>query len=351
MRILLTADPFLPVPPLLYGGIERVIDALVAGLRRKGHGVGLVAHPESTVAADAFFPWPTLQPQQSQWRLDHLNNVRALFRAVRLFQPEVLHSFSRILYLSPFLLLRRPPMIMTFERPISFSTTRWAHLLAGKALTFTCCSADLCQKGQRAGGIWQPIHNFVELGTFTFREHVPDHAPLVFLSRVERLKGAHTAMAIAKQAGRRLIIAGNHAESGPEEAYWRCEILPCLGRDGIEYIGPVNDAQKNALLGQAAAMVVPIEWDEPFGIVFAESLACGTPVISTPRGALPEIVREGVDGFLIRSVEEGCLAVAKLAAVDRNNCRQRAETLFSEAVILDQYEALYRRVAVAGRNV
>ena len=133
-----------------------------------------------------------------------------------------------------------------------------------------------------------------------------------FLSRVESIKGAHWAIEIARRTGHRLVIAGNHAESGAEGDYWRREIEPWIGRDGIEYVGPVDDAQKNKVLGEARAMVVPIQWDEPFGIVFAEALACGTPVISCPRGSLPEIVRQGVDGFLIKSIDEGCEAVAKL---------------------------------------
>src|SRR5439155_10988576 len=104
--------------------------------------------------------------------------------------------------------------------------------------------------------------------------------------------------AIARAARRRLIIAGNRSTTQDGIPYWEREIAPNIGKDGIEYVGPVNDAQKNELLGKASAMVVPIEWDEPFGIVFAEALACGTPVISTPRGALPEIIRNGKEGVL-----------------------------------------------------
>jgi glycosyltransferase involved in cell wall biosynthesis len=137
-----------------------------------------------------------------------------------------------------------------------------------------------------------------------------------------------------------LIIAGNHAKSGPEFDYWTNEIAPQI-RGDIEYIGPVNDVQKNALLGQAAGMIVPIEWNEPFGIVFAEALACGTPVISCPRGALPEIIRHGIEGFLVNSIDEACDAVANLGEIDRSACRQRAEECFSVPVITDQYERLY----------
>ena len=177
--------------------------------------------------------------------------------------------------------------------------------------------------------------------TFTdFEPEVGQDAPLVFLSRVERIKGAHTAITVARRTGRRLIIAGNHASSGPELDYWTNEIAPHLG-GAIEYVGPVDDQQKNALLGQAAALIVPIEWNEPFGIVFAEALACGTPVISCPRGALPEIVRHGVDGFLVTTIEEACNAVAKIDKIDRRNCRKRVEDRFSATIVSAQYERLY----------
>ena len=137
-----------------------------------------------------------------------------------------------------------------------------------------------------------------------------------------------------------MIIAGNHALSGPELDYWKRDIAPQLG-SGIEYIGPVDNLQKNSLLGRAAALVVPIEWNEPFGIVFAEALACGTPIISCPRGAIPEIVRPGIEGFLLKSVEEGCEAVASLPKIDRSSCRKRVGECFSVPVIVAQYEKLY----------
>ncbi len=150
---------------------------------------------------------------------------------------------------------------------------------------------------------------------YKFRPLIAEGAPLVFLGRIQRIKGAHHAIAIAKQTGRRLILAGNHNQDGPEAEYWRQEILPEIGHNGISYVGPVNDHEKDALLGGALALVAPIEWEEPFGIVFIEALACGTPVITCPRGAAPEIIRDGIEGFLINGVEEGCRAVERLKEV------------------------------------
>ncbi len=338
MKILITADPELPVPPILYGGIERIIDTLLQRLNALGHEVGLVAHRESTSHRDHLLPWPGLRSQTS---LDSVRNTVHLHSAVQKFQPDVLHSFSRLQYLLP-LLPSRLPKIMSYQRKPTQRSVRLASTLANHSLTFTGCSQHICHQGLSSGGVWHPIHNFVELEKYTFQPTVAPDAPLVFLSRIEQIKGAHTAIAIALQTQRRLIIAGNQVDSAQGQQYWREAIEPHLGRNGIEYVGPVNDTQKNELLGQAAAMLVPIEWDEPFGIVFAEALACGTPVISCPRGALPEIVRPGIDGFLIENIEEGCAAVQNLATIDRMNCRQRAEQCFSAEVIVNQYEALYQ---------
>lgn len=337
MRILLTADPELPVPPQLYGGIERIVHLLVTGLQTRGHTVGLVAHRDSTSPAHQLFPWPGLR---SQNKFDALQNTIALWSAIQQFQPDLVHSFSRVLYLLP-LLHSRLPKVMSYQRRPSGRTTSWGAKLAGNSLTFTGCSDSICRQGRASGGVWHTIHNCVELEKYTLQPTVTPDAPLVFLSRVERIKGAHTAIAAARQTGRRLLIAGNHSTTGEAGRYWREEIVPHLGKDGIEYVGPVNDAQKNALLGQAVAMIVPIEWEEPFGIVFAEALACGTPVISCPFGALPEIVRHGVDGYLVNSVEEACAAIQNLSIIDRRNCRQRAEDCFSASVIVDKYEQLY----------
>jgi glycosyltransferase involved in cell wall biosynthesis len=340
MRILLTADPELPVPPILYGGIERIVDLLVTKFQSRGHTVGLVAHSESTSPATQLFPW---QGKRSQNKLDTAKNTMTLWSAVQQFQPDIVHSFSRIFYLLP-LLGSQLPKVMSYQRDPSLRTTGWGMKLANGSLTFTGCSDYICRVGRKSGGIWHPIYNCVEIDKYTFQSTVANDAPLVFLSRIERIKGAHTAIAVALKTGRRLLIAGNYFTSGEEGKYWQEEILPHLGKNGIEYIGTVDDTQKNELLGQAAAMIVPIEWNEPFGIVFAEALACGTPVISCPSGSLPEIVRPGIDGYLINSVEEAVAAVEQLPKIDRSNCRQRVEQLFSAEVIVDRYEQLYQKL-------
>jgi glycosyltransferase involved in cell wall biosynthesis len=336
MRVLITVDPEIPVPPLLYGGIERIVAALVKALRLSGHEVGIIANPDSRCPADAIYFWPGLC---SQSRFDTASNMRKLLKATADFEPNIIHSFSRIFYMLP-MLWGALPKIMSFQREPTPRTVRVGTALSLGRLSFTGCSEYICRQGRRGGGEWRAIHNFVDTDFYQFQPTVAQDAPLIFLSRVERIKGAHTAIAVAQRTGRRLVIAGNHVSSGLESDYWTQEIKPQL-RGNIEYVGPVDDVQKRELLGQAAALIVPIEWNEPFGIVFAEALACGTPVISCPRGALPEIVRDGVDGFLASSIDEACHAVASLDKISRAVCRKRAEDYFSPPVISAQYEQLY----------
>jgi glycosyltransferase involved in cell wall biosynthesis len=342
MRLLLTADPEIEVPPRLYGGIERIVDVLVRRLRAAGHVVGLVARPGSACPADAPFAWPGLS---SLSRRDTVANTHFLWKTVRAFQPDLVHSFSRVAYLLP-LLRGRIPLVMSYQREPTQRTSGLAVKLAKPGvITFTGCSEYIARRGRPAGGEWYGIPNFADTEALSFVPSVAADAPLVFLSRVEEIKGAHWAIEIARRTGRRLIIAGNHSTgSDPEGEFWRCRIAPEIGKGGVEYVGPVDDVQKNALLGQARAMLVPIQWNEPFGIVFAESLACGTPVISCPRGALPEIVRPGLDGFLINSIEEGCEAVARVGALDRAACRRHAEEHFSPGAVVARYLDLYARV-------
>lgn len=339
----MTADPFLPVPPTLYGGIERIVALLLMGLQRHGHKVGLVAHPDSAAPADYVLTWPETAPASAA---SHASNVRVLSRAVREFGPDLVHSFSRLAYLAP-LLPRRLAKVMSYQRITGGFRNRLAAGVAGRSLAFTGCSEFIAAMGRPHGGRWHAIPNFVDTGFYPFSPAVGPDAPLVFLSRIEAIKGAHLAIEVAQRSGRRLLLAGNHAETGADGDYWREQIAPQLGKDGIEYVGPVDDAAKIGLLGDAAALLVPIQWDEPFGIVFAEALACGTPVISCPRGALPEIVRDGVDGFLVGDVEAACAAVRMLDRIDRRQCRERAEDSFSIDAVVPRYEALYGALAAA----
>src|SRR5262249_55743486 len=176
-------DPEIPVPPRIYGGIERIVNALVKALRVRGHAVGLVAHPASTCEADAFYPWTG---RYSRNRVDSLRNMRVLRRAARPVEADVLHSFSRILYMLP-LMRSSLPKIMSYQRDTGARNVRLGTMLSSGSLSFTGCSDYIRRRGSRGGGRWQVIHNFVDTDFYRFEPKVGNDSPLVFLSRIERI--------------------------------------------------------------------------------------------------------------------------------------------------------------------
>ena len=340
MKIALTADPELPVPPKLYGGIERIIDMLAIGLADRGHDVTLFAHPESTTAG-RLVPWPG---GASGSKADTLRNAATLWRGIAGGGFDIVHSFSRIAYLTPILPMS-VPKLMTYQRAISPRTVRLGHTLSRGSLHFSAISEWMMQN-VRGIGDWTMIPNGVPLSAYTFQPSVAPDAPLVFLGRIEEIKGPHLAIELAKRTGRRLVIAGNIP---PEKQAWVDEhVMPHVDGTQISYVGPIDDVQKNALLGAAAAFLMPILWDEPFGIVMAEALACGTPVVGMRRGAVPEVVVDGVSGFVGDTVEQLEAALHRLGEIDRSACRARVETAYSDTVVVDHYLDTYRRIAGKG---
>ena len=347
MRIAITADPYLPVPPTLYGGIERVIDLLVRELVTRGHEVTLIAHPESRTPArlvaygrPPHLGWPA--------RAAELAQVGAALWTAR-HNVDVVHSFGRLAALLPVLPLRRLPKVQSYQRDgVPWTSVRRAMRLARGSLAFTGCSKSVYRAApanRSVGGEWRTIFNGVDVGRYVCRLSVAPDAPLMFLGRLDPIKGAHHAIAIARASGRRLIIAGNQVTTGPDTGYFNARIAPHLDGDRVQYVGPVDDAAKNTWLGTAAALLMPIEWEEPFGIVMAEACACGTPVVAFARGSVPEVVREGVNGFACRTIEEAVAAVTNLPAIDRAGVRADCEARFSSRVIVDQYERLYESMA------
>jgi len=191
------------------------------------------------------------------------------------------------------------------------------------------------------------IHHGVDPESFTVGSGQGGYA--MFLGRLSPEKGAHEAIEIARAAGIPLRIAAKMRE--PEEMrYFEEQIEPELG-PGVEFIGEISPAQRNHELGEAIALLNPIRWAEPFGLVMIESLACGTPVITYPSGAAPEIVRNGVTGYLCTTIEEATQALSKAPLIDRNMCRAAVEGYFSSSRMVAEYVALYERIALGGMRV
>ena len=238
---------------------------------------------------------------------------------------------------------------MSYQRPITARTVVWASHLSRGTMIWAACSRQLVTPVQQLAR-WHVVHNAVSMEAYRYSATTSAHAPLMFLGRIEPIKGPHVAIAVARRAGRRLIIAGNVPDDMASQAYYRDAIAPHVNGRSVCYLGPVDDAQKGLLLGEAAALLMPVQWDEPFGIVMIEALACGTPVIALARGAVPEVIDSGVTGFICQDEGEMVAAVAKLSLIDRQACRSVAESRFSQTMLVDAYESLYRASLGVGGN-
>lgn len=334
LKIAITADPELPVPPKYYGGIERIIDMLIVGLQERGHQVTLFAHRESNTGGE-LVAWPG---RASQSITDTARNAATLAGSVFRGNFDILHSFSRIASLTPILPLSLPK-VMTYQRAVSPRTTRAGLTLSRGTLSYTAIS-DWMMKDVEHIGRWDMVPNGVPLSIYDFKSSVGEDAPLVFLGRVEEIKGPHLAIDIAKATGKNLIIAGNIPE---EKRSWvETEVLARVDGKQIQFVGPVDDVQKNELLGKACAFLMPILWDEPFGIVMAEALACGTPVVGLRRGAVPEVVVDGQTGFVTDNLDDLILSIDRLSEIDRRACRDRAEQKYSQDAVVEGYLQVYR---------
>jgi glycosyltransferase involved in cell wall biosynthesis len=340
VRIAITADPYLPVPPRLYGGIERVIALLVSGLVRRGHDVTLIAHPQSHTPA-TLIPYGAPPHTRVMARTRELVQVASALARLS-GSIDIVHSFGRLAALLPLLPMRAVKKIQSYQRAIPWAGVRRAARLGGDSILFTGCSTSLyaSDNGAVRGTRWRTVFNCVDPSSYVAVTTVPDDAPLAFLGRIEGIKGTHTAIAIARATGRALVIAGNVTDAD----YFSAKIAPHIDNRTVTYIGEVDDGAKSRLLGESAALLMPIEWEEPFGIVMAEAFACGTPVIGFRRGSIPEVVREGVNGFVVSDVAHAAAAVRQLHRIDRDAVRRDCETRFSCDAIVDAYEQLYQEV-------
>jgi glycosyltransferase involved in cell wall biosynthesis len=256
---------------------------------------------------------------------------------------DVVHSHCRLAFMAPVLGMR-VPKLMSYQRKITPRSITWARRLAGNTIEFSAVSRDMIASVQHLAP-WHVVYNGVPMDTYTFRGEVERNAPLAFLGRIEPTKGTHLAIEVAQRSRIPLVIAGNIPREHQE--YFQTQISPHVDGTFISYVGPVNDVEKNSLLGRARAFLMPILWDEPFGIVMAEALACGTPVVGLKRGSVPEVVADGVTGFVCSDVNEMVQAVGRVDQLERTACRGRAEAMFSEDTVVEGFLEIYRQLLSA----
>jgi len=344
MRILLIVDPCIPVPPREYGGIERIVAALASGMRSRGHRVDLIAGPGSQAFGGRLVVHR--EPGAGFWSRCFRKIWFQCLALPSLLRADVVMNFGRLDYLEA--ALRLPvPLVCCFQNPVSQAEIDWLNRRRSKRLALVGISRSQIEDLGEPGCFFM-IPNATDVEATPFRAETGEPPYLAFLGRVTRSKGADTAIRVARRCGMKLRIGGNLSkeEGGPE--FFESEVRPALGPD-VEWVGPVDDAQKQVLLGGASALLFPIRWKEPFGIVMVESLASGTPVIATRCASTPEVIEDGVTGFLCDSEDEMVEAVSRIGEIDRAACRIAAEARFSvhqmTRAYLDVVEQLLTRKA------
>lgn len=340
LRIAQVAPPLERVPPRAYGGTERIVHELTGELTRRGHDVTVFASGDSEVPCRLV---PTveraLRPLGEEadaggWFALTVKEVMA-----RAHEFDVIHSHLE--WWSVALARSSPvPVVSTFHGRLDLP---WSEqLLADARHGLVAISRSQATSHPRVP--WTVIHNGLTLEHAPFREDRGD--AFCFVGRVEPEKGIVEAIEIAKRTGRPLRLAAKIGNLPGQRAYHDEVFLPALRRAGrgVEYLGELSHRDRDALFAESYATLMPIAWPEPFGLVSIESLACGTPVLARRMGALPEIVREGADGYFGDDAIGMAFHADRLAGLDRRAMRERVIERFSAARMADRYEELYARM-------
>jgi len=339
MRIAQISPLFVPVPPSDYGGTERIVYTLTEELVKRGHEVTLFAAAGSTTSARLLesAPEPLWDSGGSplSW---HAVEIERLIR--RSGEFDVIHSHLDVVpwlggerYQCPLVTTTHGRLDQVEQRVAFNEFPGWPLVSISDAQRNPVRDLELRWIATVYHGL--PLDEMYALGD-------GGGGYLAFVSRLSPEKGAEVAIEVAKRAGRKLVMAG---PVPPESAdYFESEVKPLIDGDAVEYVGSLDDAGKNELIGGAAGFLVPIQWDEPFGLAFIEALATGTPVISCPRGSLPELIESGRHGFLAGDEDELVEACGRLGEVNREECRRYVLERFSPERMAQAYERVYAEV-------
>jgi glycosyltransferase involved in cell wall biosynthesis len=336
MRIGLIAPPWIPVPPPGYGGTEEVIDDLARGLAALGHDVRLFTVGESTCPVSRRWLYSSpAEPMGDPFR--EAAHVGAAYPA--LAGTDIIHDHTE---LGPLLAGRRgichQPVVTTVHGPV---TPRNRRMLAETARHTSIVA--ISRAHARSFGdipVAAVIHHGIDLDAYKPGSGTGGY--LLFTGRMSPDKGVHHAVRVARRAGWPLVITAKIREPA-ERAYFDEQVRPLLGPDD-DMLPEQPLAARAALMGNAAALLNPITWPEPFGLVMAQALATATPVLAFPNGAAPEIIDHGRTGYLCRDEDEMTAAVAHIGEIGRWQCRAAAQRQFSLARMAADYERLYRAI-------
>jgi glycosyltransferase involved in cell wall biosynthesis len=338
VRIAIVAPPWLPVPPPAYGGTENTLDTLARGLKKAGHEVLLCTTGDSTCPVERTFVFDKSIGVGSGNSVDEIRHVTHAYGALK--GVDVVHDHTLVgpLYSAAFPHL---PVVTTNHGPFNADLIDLYRAVSGR-VPIIAISRDQASTAQDVP-IAAVIHHGIDLDDYPVGQGGGGYA--LFLGRMHPGKAPHVAARIAREAGFPLRIAAKMRE--PEEhAYFDAKVRPLLGED-VTFVGEVDREDKIELLANADCLLNPIAWPEPFGMVMVEALACATPVLTTRFGAAPEIVQDGVVGF-VRSEEVDLVqALGRLSEIDRSACRRHVEERFSAERMVAKHVAVYREAAEA----
>jgi glycosyltransferase involved in cell wall biosynthesis len=341
LRIAHVAPPLERVPPLAYGGTERVIHELVTELDRRGHEVTTFASGDSVVPGRHVETVPlALRPQGYTGDVLPYMQLTMQLLLARIHQFDLVHSHLEWMSL---LLARvsEVPVVSTFHGRLDLP---WANdLLVDPPAGLVAISKN--QASTHPDVPWAGVvYNGLRLADAPFGRNRSD--ALCFVGRVAAEKGIVEAIEVAQAAGRKLRIAAKIGPAGPEKDYNDAIFQPALKEAGndVEFLGELSQSDRDELLADSHATLMPGSWPEPFGLVAIEALACGTPIIARRAGALPEIIRDGVDGFFGDDITAMAFKVDRVADLDRQAIRESVIERFSVERMTDGYEAIYRRM-------
>jgi glycosyltransferase involved in cell wall biosynthesis len=336
VRIGIIAPPWFPVPPPAYGGTEAVLETLARGLQDAGHDVLLFASGDSTCPVPTASVFPKALGLGLGGSASELRHVIAAYEAMADFGAEVVHDHSLA---GPFYAQTLPDVNVVTTSHGPFTTDLGdLYRALGDRVPVIAISEDQARTPGDVP-IAAVIHHGVRVEDYPVGAGRGGYA--VFLGRMHPDKGVDTACRVARAAGMPLRIAAKMRE--PDEKAWFADTVQPLLTDDIVYVGELGPTDKLALLADAVCLINPIRWAEPFGMVMIEALACGTPVVVTPRGAAEEIVDDGVTGFL-RSTDAGLtVGVQNAASLDRRACRAAASERFSAERLVADHIACYER--------
>jgi glycosyltransferase involved in cell wall biosynthesis len=347
MRIGLIAPPWTPVPPPLYGGIELVVDELARGFSAAGHDVVLFTTGDSTCPVERRYVLPEAEGMRIGAAVPELRHALAAYAA--LDDCDVIHDHT---VAGPLLAAGAPsgvPVVTTVHGPLGEDLVPLYRAMAGRASIIAISHAQHRPAPEVA--VTAVIHHGIEAANFPVGDGRGDSdGPYcLFLGRMAPDKGAHRAIDAARRVGMRLLMAAKMREAS-EIRYFTEEVEPLLGPDAV-YLGEVPHERKLELLGSASALLFPIRWNEPFGLVMLEAMACGTPVLAFPEGAAPEVVEDGRTGFLCEDEAHMARALDGIAAIDRADSRAAVEGYFSTVRMVDDHLALFTSLVERGAPV